>query len=170
MESKVSSSVTRSPAARKGRFARITSGMGQRRVAPRISRSGGEREQPADEGDEREIDERDGDVDLEGAESLSLDSARLIGQLRDRDDGSERGILDELRGEARDRRRDVPQSLRIDDEAQRLEAGEPGRERSPHLSLRNADYACADGLGHIGARIDRKAERRAGESRQAQEG
>src|ERR1700749_3921231 len=86
--------VTASPAPRNAAFLTITSSIGDTRVhaLPREPRDG-----LAEHRDQQQIEQRDHDVDLEGAEGLSLDGAGLIGELGDGEHRGERGILDELR-------------------------------------------------------------------------
>src|SRR5579885_3825506 len=66
-------------------------------------------------GHDDEVDEGDADIGLEGAEGDAFDLAGLEGELADRDDGGERGVLDELREDAGERGRDDAERLRVDD-------------------------------------------------------
>src|SRR6266849_11068201 len=99
------SAVRRSPVSKKGRFLRMTSGIAQ--PLPNVLPCAGDEEETVAHGrDQQQVEQRDHNVDLEGPERLTLDGARLIGQLGHGDHGSKRGILDELRRDARKRRRD----------------------------------------------------------------
>src|SRR3569623_996313 len=100
-----SSTVSHRPCSRNGGFLRMTSGIGETSCRRLVARTWNEQDELARGRHQHEIDERDGDVDLERAEGLPVDRAGLVGEFADGDDRGERGILDELREQARERRR-----------------------------------------------------------------
>src|SRR5262249_43983234 len=150
MEKSDISTVRRNPASRKGRFLRMMSGIAE--ALPDAAPCAGNEKKPvAHRRNQQQGEQGYRDIDLEGAEGLTLDSARLKGEFRHRDHGCERGVLDELREYARKRGEDYAERLRIDDKQERLRRRQADGESGEALAQRHGADAGAHDLGNIGS-------------------
>src|SRR5882724_7559045 len=94
IDSAAISQVSRRPASMNGRFFAMTSSIAETLHAL-LARAGYQQQAVARDRHEREIEQRNRDVDFKRPERLPFDRRGLIGELGDGDDRGERGVLDQ---------------------------------------------------------------------------